>query len=168
MISVALPLFTDIHHRRPLPDWSGMICPWWSCAGCFRSFLHIPWSLLEVFSNFNDSMFLLLYNLPRHQSEAQQPAFSWVFLSPVHKNGSDISLFPVTRDFTWQPRLFEYGSVSWQFHEQVSLEPWDACHWAPKPCTFSPTRQSQTCSSLIVEGILFSQSSPRRSVVWRM
>jgi len=43
----------------------------------------------------------LLPDLPRHRSEVHRPVVPQVILFPFLKNGSNISLFPVTGDFTW-------------------------------------------------------------------
>ena len=43
----------------------------------------------------------LLPDLPRHRSEVHWPVVPQVILFPFLKNGSNISLFPVTGDFTW-------------------------------------------------------------------
>ena len=96
-----LTLMMPLHHRRPLVL-SGTICPWWSHAGCLRLPPHLAFALTKSFQND------LLHELPRHRCEAYWPVVSWVFLSPFLKTGSDVSLFPVTGKFIWQPWLLKY------------------------------------------------------------
>lgn len=85
------------------PRWSGMICPCWSHTGSLRS----PPSLARALTQLPGGSFpwsppaQLWGSLVRH---SMLPCVV-LFL----KNGSHVSLFPVTEGFTWQPWLFEYG-----------------------------------------------------------
>lgn len=44
------------------------------------------------------------------------------FLFPFFKNGSDISLLPVTGDFSWQPWLFRYDGEWFGHHNSQFLQ----------------------------------------------
>ena len=77
------PLMQSLCHRKPL-GWSGRTCFWWS---------------------FQEVRFL---DLPRHRGETDRLVVSRIVFFTLFKNGGNISLFPVTGDFTWLPWLFWY------------------------------------------------------------
>lgn len=94
------------HHSITKVYQIGMIFPWWSHAGCLGSPAH-PSSAI---TSFHKDLF---HDIPRHRGDVHQSVVPQVFLSIFLKNRSDISFFPVTRDFAWQPSIFKYDGAGW-------------------------------------------------------
>ena len=139
------PPMLSLHRRRP-PHWSSMMFPWWSHAGCFRSLAHSSCALTCLPGG----------SLPRHRGEARWPVVFWVFLPAFLVNGNDVSLFPVSEDFTYShdfSNMMESGPTTTSASFLRTLR----CMFSDLVDLYASSlmRKSWTCSGLTVGGSLF-------------
>lgn len=98
MTLIICQLMQLLHCRKPA-DCSGTIVLGEATLAVLDHLLvlHVPWHCFQ-----KD----LFYDLPRHRGDAHWSAVFWVLLSTFFTNGSNVSIFPVTK--TWLPGLLKY------------------------------------------------------------
>lgn len=93
-------LIRSLHHRHLL-GWPGNTCPQWSCDGCLAS---PPCVSMEG----SVTSWSTLSSSSLAQMGGWQVRVPSVLPSTLLKNGYNISLLPVTGDFTWQPWISKH------------------------------------------------------------
>lgn len=135
-----------LHHRRP-SDWSSIICPWWSYAGCLISYLCLSCALT-----------VLPEESAPGSSRAQgrgSPAWSSLTL-PFSLSWKWECCFLQSPE-TWPDSHDFLNVMAWQLHQPVFSVPWG---WA---LCLIHIQFHWTCSLLTVGRMLLPQSPPRSS-----
>lgn len=133
----------------------------WCSPGCITMLTHVQLfcplgslcpPLWTTHSRSSPSLFTYLAHVHIHQHVDPQ------VLSPFLRNGSDISLFSVTVDFTWQTWFFEYDGVCIGNHIRHFLQnPEKHTIW-PDLVTFNPIMHLELAPCL--QWIGFSSPNP--------
>lgn len=80
----------------------------------------------------------------RCKSETHWSLVPQILLSPLFKNGSKTSLFPVITDFAWQPWLFKNNGECLGNRICQFPHPWDVCHQVTRGCSASSSDPEST------------------------